>query len=186
MRPVHVFIGTVMLAAFVILSLWAIPAIGPSERFIIPDGYAGPVIAIYRQAGGQSPVMVGDTAVYTVPESGILRIAGAPPLPGSNVVFAFPDSPGALESIGPCSNHHLEPPPDDRTRACWHDFDVGGTNIPYHIVAVISDTRTIGVNYDRTMAVYDSVVFNRRGHATGTWKSIVDFETEKSARRKKR
>ena len=186
MKPARVFIGAVAVAGFVVLSLWAMPPTGPSELFVLPAGYVGPVIAIYNQPGGSSPEMRPDTSVYTVPPTGILRIAGAQPLPGSEVRFSYAGSVDRLESIGECSNHHLRPPDDDKTRVCWHDFQVGGTNIPYHIVAVISDTRTIGVNYDRTMALHDSVVFNRRGYSTGTWASLVDFESKKALRRKKR
>ncbi len=49
---------------------------GPAVRFVVPDGFRGPV-QILETGGGRSIVLEGSEYVYRIPSNGILQVAKA-------------------------------------------------------------------------------------------------------------
>ncbi len=136
-----------------------------AEAFVTIAGYRGPLIAIYDQPGGISPAWRGDTAVYVVPASGIMRIAVAEPMRGTRVSLVESGaSHRPIAIFGTCDEEPLVAAPD-LTQACWLDFWVGGTGIPDHIVAVVTRASSLDADYYRATFVYDSVVHGGNGRA---------------------
>lgn len=58
---------------------------------------------------------------------------------------------------------------DSLPRICWLDYSVGGTGIPSHVVAVVTDWVGIPANFNRTTFVYDSVLHKGKGLAIQKW-----------------
>jgi hypothetical protein len=141
---------------------------GRHDRFVLPAGYSGPFIAIYDQPNGVTPSRHGDTAIYIIPMSGVLRIAAEEPPHYTKVSFAFPNSSAVLQQFATCADMR-EYRHDGATKVCWLDFAMGGTGIPDHIIAVITDWNHIPDNFNRSTFVYDSVLFGGKGKARQNW-----------------
>ena len=141
----------------------AVQRLTKAEIFVTIEGYRGPLIAIYDQPGGIAPAWRGDTALYAVPPSGIVRIALAEPARGTRVFLV--ESGVAYRPVaifGTCDEEPLVATAD-LPQACWLDFEVGGTGIPDHIVAVVTSALSLDADYYRTTFVYDSVVLGGNG-----------------------
>lgn len=140
-----------------------------SELFILPRNYKGPFIAIYGQPGGQVAEYRHDTAVYQVPASGVVRIGAEEPARSTAVFFAFVDSQDVvLPSFATCADMR-EKYPGTGSGACWLDFAGGGTGVPDHVVAVVTDWNHLPECFNRTTLVYDSVLFDGKGRALRKW-----------------
>jgi len=145
------------------------PAVAALERFLIPKNYRGPFVAIYEQPSGVRPQWRGDTAIFLVPSNGIIRILSAEPPPSTRTSIVFKDSPNVrLQNFPTCADQRLYLV-DSKPRVCWLDYQVLGTGIPRHIVAVITDWAGIPKNYERTSFVYDSVLHRGRGSTIRKW-----------------
>lgn len=139
------------------------------EIFFLPKDYRGPFIAVYGQRGGVVPRWTGDTAVYLVPKDGILKISLEEPPRSTKVSHVFADKPKVtLRNIPTCADMRVRVA-DSIPSICWLDYSVGGTGIPNHVVAVVTDWIGIPTNFNRTTFVYDSVLFNGSGKATQKW-----------------
>lgn len=185
-------IGRLLFAIAVSQALTAIAACMPPSRdgsesprtpkvelFVLPAGYRGPLIAIYGQETGRQPQWRGDTAIYDVPTTGVVRTKlpqpdGLPP-----VLTAFADRPrNFLVAYGTCEEMRVVVT-DTEPRVCGLGYERGGSGIPYHIVVgVITTWFEIPQHYNRTAFVYDSVLFHGRAPNAATW-------TEPSDRRPK-
>jgi len=148
------------------------------EIFVHQPGYRGPFIAIYDQTGGVAPEWRGDTGIYQVPSDGVLRIAHPEPPRSTKAVHVFANAPhtwiGSYPTCADMRVHVL----DGEPRVCWLDFSVGGTGMPDHIVAVVTDWGGIPVNFHRTTVLYDSVVYKaagRRGSIVREWEEPPDL-----------
>ena len=140
-----------------------------AELFILPNGYTGPFIAIYDQSGGVVPRWHGDTAVYSTPSTGIVRIALPEPERGSPVLHVFAgDRSVPIKSYRTCEALALNVR-DESPQVCWLDFAVVGTGIPNHVIAVVTDSASVARDFDRTTFVYDSVLLGGTGQGVPTW-----------------
>ena len=50
-----------------------------SEIHLLPEGYRGPVVIIFNEAGGEPAVSGDGGQVYTIPRDGVLKTQAAPP-----------------------------------------------------------------------------------------------------------
>ncbi len=84
--------------------------------YVIPEDYAGPVVALFDQPDGVAPLRTKDGLEVRVPENGILRIKGNPALghsaafPNSTVVFELARRDGRREVLSEAINP-------------WQDYD---------------------------------------------------------------
>ena len=83
----------------------------PPELYLIPKGYIGPVVVAFEQTDGVAPQIYGDTLVYEIPESGVLRTQAAYPRGILDVSYAFVDSAGRRFPL-PDDNPNVEVPED--------------------------------------------------------------------------
>jgi hypothetical protein len=146
------------------------------ETFIVADGYRGPLLTIYSQPGGASPSWKADTAVYPMPSNGILRIVGAEPPNSTKTAYVFASRP--TEWIGnypTCADMRVNVH-DTKPQVCWLDYSIGGTGVPGHTVAILTDWAGIPANFNRTTFVYDSVLFNGKGRGRQIWTEPKDIE----------
>lgn len=143
--------------------------IGRHEKFLLPSKYEGPFIALYDQQDGLAAHWVGDTAVYAVPGSGIVKIKSAEPEHSSTTSFVFQDRRGtSIPNFTSCADMRSR----SRTfepRICWFDYWVGGTGVPDHIVAVVTNWTNIPPNFERTSIVYDSLLHKGTGKTIRKW-----------------
>ena len=107
-----------MLSYRVLLSLAVVGLTGclfpdPPEVYLIPDGYVGPVVIAYEQVGGVPPAASGDTLIYTVPDSGVLRTSAAKP-GMRQVSYAYVDAHGRRSPLP--QNGPNSVPPDDEVQ----------------------------------------------------------------------
>ena len=153
------------------------------EAFILPAGYRGPVIAIYGQGEGTLPEWRGDTAVYRVPQGGIVRTQLQEPPPSTYALHSFSDAPQAwLDNSAICARMRIKVA-DDRPRVCWLDYSRGGTGIPDHIVAVVTDWNGIPEQYNRTSFAYDSVLFGGGKAHLFIWTEPTELQKKRAQRR---
>ena len=151
------------------------------EIFVLPDGYRGPFIAIYAQRGGAVPSWRGDTAYYNVPTNGILRISLNEP-GDSKTSHVFSGRPTELLGNYPtCADMRIYVR-DEEPRVCWLDYSVGGSLIPNHIVAVITDWRGIPEDFTRTGLVYDSVLNAGKGNWVRKWEEPRELRQQSRPR----
>lgn len=84
--------------------------------YVIPENYAGPVVALFDQPDGVEPARTKDGLEVRVPENGILKIKGNPDLghseafPKSTVVFELEKRDGSREIL----SEAIDP---------WQDYD---------------------------------------------------------------
>jgi len=136
---------------------------------VLPKGYRGPFVAIYGQREGTLPRWLGDTAEYLVPNDGILKISLAEPPHSTKVSHVFADKPNVtLRNIPTCADMRAHVS-DTIPSICWLDYSFGGTGIPEHIVAVVTDWAGIPANFNRTSFVYDSVLHKGDGKTIQKW-----------------
>lgn len=140
------------------------------ELFLLPRDYRGPVLAIYDQPHGQQPAWRGDTGIYGVPATGIVRVPHSEPPRATGVSVAFSHLPHTfLRYYQTCDVMRLHAP-RDTVGYCSLDFWRGGTGVPDHVViGVVTDWDGIPQNYNRTAFVYDSVLFDRRNPRSFQW-----------------
>jgi len=58
---------------------------------------------------------------------------------------------------------------DTITSICWLDYSIGGTGVPRHVVAVVTNWSSIPANFNRTSFVYDSVLYKGPGTTIRKW-----------------
>jgi hypothetical protein len=97
------------------LLITAVPLTGcpfsdPPEVYLIPAGYVGPVVIAYEQEGGTPLTTSGDTLIYTIPGSGVLRTSAQKP-GFRHVRYAYLDSDGRRSRLPP-NDPDSEPPED--------------------------------------------------------------------------
>lgn len=139
------------------------------ETFVLPKGYRGPFVAVYSQHDGQRPRWKGDTAVFSVGVTGVIRIPYPEPPASSRTSHVFADRPShALRNYPTCADMRVDSK-DALIAVCWLDFRVSLQNSPEHIVAVVTDWAGIPDNFERTTLVYDSVVFSGKGIGLRKW-----------------
>jgi hypothetical protein len=152
------------------------------EIFVVPQAYRGPFIAIFGQQAGAFPEWRGDTAVYRVPDNGILRVALPEPPHSTKAVLVFANAPNNwIGNYPTCADMRVYVT-DDRPRVCWLDYSVGGTGIPDHIVAVVTDWTGIPDQFNRTSFVYDSAVLGRK-KANRHWEEPRDLPRQRPVRK---
>ena len=84
--------------------------------YVIPESYAGPVLALFDQSDGIEPVRTKDGLEVRVPENGIIKVRGHPVLghskafPQSTVVFELEKRDGSREIL----SEAIDP---------WQDYD---------------------------------------------------------------
>ena len=150
------------------------------EVFILPAGYRGPFIAIYDQPNGQSPEWRGDSAIFAVPKNGVIRIKSVEPGMRTKTSHVFEGRPSStMDAYPTCADMRVHPI-DSLPAVCWLDFQMLGTGIPNHIVAVITDWAGIPENFERTTALYDSVLFGGKGLAAKKWEDPPDFKRKRA------
>jgi hypothetical protein len=138
------------------------------EFFLLPDGYRGPVIAIYDQIDGAKPVLNSDTALYEVPGNGILRIALSQP-PQRRVMAAFKGSATEkLRTFPTCAEMRRAFPAGEPVGTCWLS-EIGASNAPSHEAFIVTQWQGIPVNYNRGMSMLDSLVFGGHFHGGIKW-----------------
>jgi hypothetical protein len=145
-------------------------ALVTEELFLLPSGYRGPVVIIYDQRNGTSPISRNQGKItYEVPQSGIVKSrSGEPPL-GTKVSAAFRNTPNApLRTFGSCEEMRLTRTAADPAATCWID-SIQGSDIPPHVVFIVTDWSTIPENYARASLVLDSVVFKGRFPGVLKW-----------------
>jgi hypothetical protein len=153
------------------------------EIFVLATGYRGPFLAVFAQPDGVMPEWRGDTAVYRVPPTGILKIALPEPPNSTKTSHVFADNRSAFIGNYPtCADMRVHVA-DALPRICWLDFWAGGTGIPDHIVAVVTDWNGIPANFNRTTFVYDSVLHGGRGMARREWTEPRDLSRRPPIRR---
>jgi hypothetical protein len=139
------------------------------EMFLLRTGYVGPFVAVYDQQNGVMPSWRGDTAMFTVPNDGILKIRNAEPPSLTKTQFAFANAPNTpFASYNSCADMRLRVP-DGRIASCWIGFSIVGTGIPKHLVAVITQRDRLPRDFERTTFVYDSVVLGGKGKGIQHW-----------------
>ena len=84
-----------------------------------------------------------------------------------------------LPSFPTCADL-FEAATDERPRICWLDFSVVGSDIPPHIVAVVTGSSAIASNWERTAIVYDSVLFQGKGQVRKRWEPPKPRQTKRS------
>jgi|SRR5687768_3142160 len=140
------------------------------EIFLLEPGYQGPFIAIYGQAGGLKPERRGREAIYRVPRTGVLRIDMSRPGSGIRTSHYYAEPTGRrLRNYHTCIEMRLLID-NDSAAVCWAEIQVGGTNIPYHLVATVTDRANLRKNYERTQVVLDSVLFKGSGRGKLPWR----------------
>lgn len=151
------------------------------EIFLLPSGYRGPFIAIYEQRDGTHPAWRETTAVYGVPSTGIVRIALPEPPSSTKVRHAFVDRPeSTLQRYGTCADmrvHHRDKAP----AICWLDYQVGGTGVPGHIVALVSEWSDIPRHYNRAGYLLDSLKFGKWSSRSSPWEEPSDLNRRPTA-----
>ena len=146
---------------------------GITEHFVLRKAYQGPVVVLYAQGNGATSERIGSKLHYHVPASGILEVREPEPVRGSHAVFSFAgedDKP--LRVFSTCRDLN-ERSRSSATEVCWLDFQAGGTGKPDHVVAVVTTHANLERNFNRTTAVYDSVLTGKKTHAL-TW---LDYNT---------
>jgi hypothetical protein len=139
------------------------------EVFVLPPGYSGPFIAIYGQKGGAEPTWSGDTAMFKVPASGILRISYMEPPSTTLASHVYADRIRQPLTNYPTCADMWERVPDTRMGVCWLDFVVGTGSSPDHVIAVITNRNDLPREFERTTSVYDSVMLGGRGLGRREW-----------------
>lgn len=81
----------------------------PPELYLVPEGYIGPVVVAFEQEDGVAPTMSGDTLVYRVPQSGVLKTSTEVPTGIRDVSYAFVDESG-MRSPLPDDNPNVNVP----------------------------------------------------------------------------
>jgi hypothetical protein len=162
-----------LLAAACLIALGAtdhqLSKIPAKELFVLPSGYRGPFIAIYGDTLGVEPRWRADTAVFAVPANGILRIKFEEPPHSTKTSHVFADAPDKwIGNVPTCADMRAYIT-DTIPRICWLDYSFGGTGIPSHIVAVVTDWVGIPKNFERTSFVYDSVLYRGPGTTVRKW-----------------
>jgi hypothetical protein len=153
------------------------------EIFVLQPGYRGPFVAIYADTNGITPSWRGDTGIYHVPATGVVRIAHAEPPRSTKVAHVFSDAPGKwIGNYPTCADMRVYVPDAD-PHVCWLDFSYGGTGVPDHIVAVITDWGGIPDAFHRTTIVYDSVLHRGTGKIVREWKDPPDLHRRMPAAR---
>ena len=71
----------------------------PPELYLIPEGYIGPVVVAFEQENGVAPEVSGDTLIYRIPESGVLKTSAELPTGILNVSYAFVDRSGRRSAL---------------------------------------------------------------------------------------
>ncbi len=146
-----------------------------AELFLLPPGFRGPFIAIYGQGGGILPEWRGDTAVYRVPERGMLKITHPEPPRSTRVSHVFADRLHArLRNYPTCADMRVHVT-DTLPHVCWLDYSVGGTGKPDHIVALITDWSAIPQHYNRAGFLLDSLGFGRWSPRSSPWSEPRDL-----------
>ena len=139
------------------------------ELYMLSPRYQGPVLVIYDQPTGVGTLWHRDTAIYAVPSTGVVRVKASQPGRATAVTHVYGDAPNkALPYIGTCKASYQRLT-DDRPIVCDTGFDASGTGIPDHIVAIISDRKRLPENFDRTIFVFDSVVWGGKGMFHQRW-----------------
>ena len=166
---VAIILGGVYKCANPSISAEQHPGVPSKEIFVLPAGYRGPFIAVYAQANTAQPYWRGDTAVYNVPASGVVRLPYGEPPHTTKTSHVFANEPlRSLDNYPTCEDMRLRVA-DPAPRVCWFGFSAGGTGIPDHIVAVVTDWLGIPSNFNRTSFVYDSVLFQGKGKVNTKW-----------------
>lgn len=131
------------------------------EFFILPIGFHGPVLAIYGQHRGSKSLIRNDTAFYYVPQNGIVAVADSEPGGGTIVRVAFVGRASSpLDRFEGCDEMRVALASDlRRIGVCWLE-DLGGSHIPDHIAFLATDWAHIPPDYNRGMALVDSVLFH--------------------------
>ena len=141
----------------------------------MPDGYRGPVIAIYDQTGGARPVLSGDTAIYGVPSNGVLRIALSQP-PQRRVISAFKGNPAQkLRTFPTCPEMRRRFVAGERVGTCWLR-EIGSSAAPAHEAFIVTQWQDIPANYNRGMSMLDSLVFGGHFHGGLRWEEPPDLQ----------
>jgi hypothetical protein len=150
------------------------------EIFVLPAGYRGPFLAIYDQDSAEQPTWQGDTAVYNVPPSGVVRIGSPEPQSGTRTSHVFANRPGErIPNYPTCADMRAQVP-DSRLAVCWLDFSIRPTGTPDHVVAVVTDWIGIPANFERTTVVYDSVLLGGHGIGVRGWEEPRDLKRRNS------
>ncbi|CAN5190094.1 hypothetical protein BH23GEM2_BH23GEM2_23020 [soil metagenome] len=153
------------------------------EIFILQPGYRGPFVAIYADTNGITPAWRGDTGIYHVPATGVVRIAHAEPPRSTKVAHVFSDAPDKwIGNYRTCADMRVYVPDGD-PRVCWLDFWAGGTGVADHVVALITDWGSIPEAFHRTTVVYDSVLHGGTGKVIRKWEEPPDLNRRTPAPR---
>lgn len=154
------------------------------ERFIFPAGYKGPFVAVYGQSDATEPTWNGDTAIFTVPPSGVVRIPYPEPPRSSRTSHFLANEPTrALDNYQTCEDMRVHVT-DALPRVCWFGHTILGTGIPSHIVAVVTDWSGIPANFNRTSFVYDSVLFQGKNHMYLKWEEPPEILKRRQEQRR--
>ena len=150
------------------------PRVPVHEVFVLPPAYTGPFIAIYGEMRGADPAWRGDTAIFQVPASGILRVRYSEPPSTTLSSHVYADQPGQpLRNYPTCADMWIHVP-DKRKAVCWLDFTVGTTTDAEHIVAVIASRSNLPRMYEQTTSTYDFVVLGGKGLGKRRWVEPTD------------
>lgn len=150
------------------------------EVFLLPPGYLGPFIAIYGEKNAVEPRWSGDTAMFFVGPSGVIRIKYQEPSNATITSHAYVGSPSrVLPNYPTCADMRVHVT-DQRVGICWLDFAVHLERTPDHVVAVITDWNSIPKNFERTTAVYDSVLLGGKGLGKRGWDEPRDLKRKRA------
>ncbi|WP_244272803.1 hypothetical protein [Burkholderia lata] len=131
--------------------------------YVIPEGYVGPVVALFDQRDGVEPLHAKDGLEVRVPANGIVKIKGNPKLghseafPKSTVVFELEKRDGSREVLQEAINP-------------WQDYD---RNDDPHWKVGIRDAqgnlRTIAVSDRKDGFVFDDFPESDRSRVMVFW-----------------
>jgi hypothetical protein len=144
------------------------------EIFILPAGYRGPFLAVYGDTASTQATWRADTAFYSVPPHGVVRVPHPEPPRSTRTSLAFSnDLSKRLDNYPTCEDMRASVT-DSLPRVCWFGYSYAEHDTPDHIVAVVTDWAGIPVNFNRTAFVYDSVLFHGRKKMNLKWEEPAE------------
>jgi hypothetical protein len=133
-----------------------------SEVHLLPSGFRGPVIIVFRQADGAAPEREGRARLYRIPPDGVLRTQYEPNDGWSAPDYFYVDSSGQRTEIArgaPCADSL----PGDPVQACLmgqlYIGDQVGAEYQAYVVTQQADRNA---QYERGDSLVRAVIYGQR------------------------